>query len=359
MRVSSKAIPKKVNNSLFAMSVAAKLGDRDDSMRKILIVGFGTVGQGFFELFDEKRPQIQDLESVKVSEIVDMKLGYVKDPPSDIIRRVKGGKSLPEKGRDVLDTIRNSDADIVCEFTWVNMKDGEPAFSHIKEALKLGKHVITTNKGPIALRFNELENITRRKDGPSLKFKGTVMAGTPSYNLLDLLPGIQVSNIRGILNGTSNFILTEMGKGKSFDESLKEAQSLGYAEADPIMDVDGFDAALKTMILSNVVGWRDERHSLEGMEIKGIRDLQMDESPDGRRKKTKLLVTINKNSASVKPTVLEERRLAFKRGWSFERARTRNGHFGKDLLYRSWCGKEANGPGRNDRLARYHKDERG
>ena len=275
-------------------------------MSKILIVGFGIVGQGFFELFSEKRSQIQGLESVEVSEIVDMKLGYVKNPPSDIITQIKGGKSLPEKGRDVLDTIRNSDADIVCEFTWVNMKDGEPAFSHIKEALKLGKHVITTNKGPIALRFNELENMTKGKDGPLLKFKGTVMAGTPSYNLLDLLSGVQVNGIRGIFNGTSNFILTEMGKGKSFGESLKEAQSLGYAEADPMMDVDGFDAALKAMILSNVVGWRDERHSLKGMEIRGIRDLQMDVSPGGRRKKTKLLVTVNKNSASVKPTVLED-----------------------------------------------------
>src|SRR5208283_1977360 len=106
-------------------------------MRKILIVGFVTVGQGFFELFNEKRSQIQGLESVKVSEIVDMKLGYVKDPSGDITMQIKGGKGLPEKGRDVLDTIRNSDADIVCEFTWVNMKDGEPAFSHIKEALKL------------------------------------------------------------------------------------------------------------------------------------------------------------------------------------------------------------------------------
>jgi len=271
-------------------------------MRKILIVGFGTVGQGFFELFSEKRSLVQGLELVEVSEIVDMKLGYTRNPPSDIVDIVKGGKMLPEKGRDVLDTIRDSDADIVCEFTWVNMKDGEPAFSHIKEALRLGKHVITTNKGPIALRFNELENLTKKKDGPSLKFKGTVMAGTPSYNLLDLLPGIKVSNIRGILNGTSNFILTEMGRGRSFDESLKVAQSLGYAEADPVMDVDGFDAALKGMILSNVIGWRDEKHSLAGMEIRGIRGLQKDAKSGGG--KTKLIVSINKDSMSVKPTEL-------------------------------------------------------
>jgi homoserine dehydrogenase len=273
--------------------------------KKILIIGFGTVGQGFFELFHEKRPKIRELNSVEISEIVGMRLGYEKDPGSDVLERVKLGGGLREGPRDVIEAIRNSDADVVCEFTRVNMKNGEPAYSHIREALGGGKHVITTNKGPIALRYEELQSLASSNSSPILRFKGTVMSGTPSFDILSLLPGLEVKRVRGILNGTSNFILGELAEGKSFEESLKLAQMEGYAEADPMMDVDGYDAALKAMIISNVLEWRDERHSLHGgMEVSGIRNVRLDDVR-GAGGMTKLLVTIDKDSASVKPTRLE------------------------------------------------------
>lgn len=265
-------------------------------MTKILVVGFGTVGQGFFELLHSKQDQL-GLKETTVSEIVDKKFGYIRNPGQDVVDRVKSGGTF--EMRNVLDTIRETDADVVCEFTWVNMKDGEPAFSFIKEALGRGKHVITTNKGPIALQYEKLNEVAR-ESGAMLRFKGTVMAGTPSFNILKLLPGIGVHRIRGIFNGTTNFILTEMAKGMSFAEGLRLAQSKGYAEADPTMDVDGFDAALKAIIFSKVIGW--SHHNLKDMEIKGIRDISI--SPGTT--KTKLLVSVDRNAASVKPTEIPQ-----------------------------------------------------
>lgn len=261
---------------------------------RILIIGFGTVGQGFFELFQEKQASI-GLEDTIVSEIIDAKFGYIRNFGPNIISQLKGGKTF-EKA-DVFKSIRNSEADIVCEFTWVNIKDGEPAFSHIEEALSAGKHVITTNKGPIALRYERLHELAAESK-LKLRFKGTVMSGTPSFNILELLPGIHVQKVRGIFNGTSNFILTEMAHGKSFDEGLRLAQSMGYAEADPTLDVDGFDAALKAVIFSKVIGWT--KHDLNNMDIRGIRDISSSDTSAG----VKLLAAMDSESASVKPVHL-------------------------------------------------------
>jgi homoserine dehydrogenase len=273
------------------------------SDHKILIVGFGTVGQGFFELFQEKQSKIDFLKNVAISEIVDGRFGYIRNPGPDIIEDIKSGKTFEK--RDVVNSIRESDADIVCEFTWVNIKNGEPAFSHIKEALEAGKDVITTNKGPIALHYEELNQLAI-KSNVQLKFKGTVMSGTPSFNLLSLLPGVKINRVRGILNGTTNFILTEMYIGKSFEESLRLAQQKGYAEADPSMDIDGYDAALKAIIFSKVIGWSN--HSFINMEIKGIRNISIIRKES---EKMKLLVSIDEEKASVEPVYLPKDDLLF------------------------------------------------
>ena len=187
---------------------------------KILVLGFGTVGQGFFDLFSRKKGSI-GLNNVSISEIVDMKYGHIVDPKPDILKEISQGKTYPQK--DVISAIKESDADIVCEFTWLNLKTAEPAYSHVKTALELGKHVITTNKGPSALKYKELTELAKRK-GVKFLMKGTVMAGTPSFNLLDLLPGAEVKSVRGIMNGTTNYVLTSMEQGKDFSIALKEAR---------------------------------------------------------------------------------------------------------------------------------------
>jgi homoserine dehydrogenase len=262
---------------------------------KILIIGFGTVGQGFFELFAKKRKSL-GLENVSISEIVDMKYGHIKNPTDNLISEIKAGRIFPKK--DVVTVIKESDANIVCEFTWLNLKTGEPAYSYIKESLEMGKHVITTNKGPPALKYKELIGLANRK-GTKFLMKGTVMAGTPSYNLLDLLPGAEVKSVRGIMNGTTNYILTSMEQGKNFAVALKEAQELGYAEADPTNDVDGFDAASKITIISHILGWK---HEFSDVKIEGIRNV----TPEQVRDKTKLIAYADKTKAYVRPTKLSK-----------------------------------------------------
>jgi homoserine dehydrogenase len=260
---------------------------------KILVIGFGTVGQGFYELFHSKRKAL-GLEDVSISEIVDMKYGHIIDPDENILDELKGGRTYPKI--EPVQAIKNSDANIVCEFTWLNLKNAEPAFTHIRTALALGKNVITTNKGPSALKFKELNNLAV-ENGVKFLMKGTVMAGTPSYNILKLLPGIEVKSVRGIMNGTTNFILGSMEEGNTFEDALKKAQQLGYAEADPSNDVDGFDAAAKIIIISNLLGWN---HEFNKIEVKGIRDINREQA----KQKTKLIAYADKNVAYVKPMKL-------------------------------------------------------
>ncbi len=262
---------------------------------KILIIGFGTVGQGFFELFYNKR-DLLGLQDFSIEEIIDMKYGYIPSPRRNIMEEIATGKTFPQK--DVVSAIKESDADIVCEFTWLNLKTAEPAHTYIRTALELGKHVITTNKGPSALKYKELTELATKK-GVKFMMKGTVMAGTPSFNLLELLPGAEVESVRGILNGTTNYILTLMERGKEFSVALKEAQELGYAEADPTNDVDGFDAAAKIAIISHILGWK---HEFTDIKIEGIRNV----TPKQARDKIKLIAYADRDNAYVRPIKLEK-----------------------------------------------------
>ena len=171
---------------------------------------------------------------------------------------VKGGSSLDgypggENGWDALTTIKNCDADIVVELAYTDIKTGEPATTHVKEALGRGMHVATTNKGPVALFLPELLELARSK-GVQFLFEGTVMSGTPTLSFARKnLAGCKIRSVAGILNGTTNYMLTEMEKGIAYEEVLKKAQELGYAEAVPDADVKGWDALGKVVILSNYV----------------------------------------------------------------------------------------------------------
>jgi homoserine dehydrogenase len=260
-----------------------------------MIVGFGVVGQGFFDLFNSKK-DLRGLEDVEISEIVDKKYGHIRDPSRDIVKKINSGEKFPQV--DPVNAIKDSDASIVCDFTWVNYVDAEPAFSHIKTSLENGKDVITTNKGPIALRMEELKKISQ-KTGRKVLFKGTVMAGTPSFNVMKLLSGAKVIKVRGLLNGTTNFILEKMSNGSDFASALESAQKMGYAEADPTNDVEGFDSAAKVAILSHVFGWK---HKMSEVKLRGITEVTPEEASDG----TKLLATVSASEASVKPTRLAE-----------------------------------------------------
>lgn len=150
--------------------------------------------------------------------------------------------------------IEKTDAGIIAELTYTDIKTGEPATSYIKKALRLGKHVVTSNKGPAALHYKEIREMARQ-NGLQFRIEGTVMSGTPVFHLVECgLAGNDVREVKGILNGTTNFILTKMEtEGMDYGAALALAQKLGYAEADPTADVEGFDALAKIVILSNVM----------------------------------------------------------------------------------------------------------
>jgi len=231
---------------------------------KLAFIGFGVVGQGLAEILLSKKDMLADREGFdfRTVAICDMLKGSVVNPEGiDLeaaLAAVKAGQKLEdalpgEKGWDALKTIRESNADIVLEATYTDIKTGEPATSHFRMALESGKHLATTNKGPVALHFRELNKLAKAK-GLHFRYEGTVMSGTPVLNLcLETLAGCEIKAIRGILNGTTNYILSEMENGLSYEDALKQAQELGYAEAVPDADVLGWDAMAKVIILSNTV----------------------------------------------------------------------------------------------------------
>ena len=203
-----------------------------------------------------------------------------------ILELVKSGKKLDEypsgvKGMDSLTTIKNTNANTIVEVTFTDIKTGEPAITHIKTALNAGKNVISTNKGPVVKQAVNLLKIAETNH-VYYGFEGVVLAGTPALNLAEYsLAGNNITGFKGILNGTTNYILTRMEEGMSYDDALKKAQELGYAEADPTGDVEGLDALGKVVILSNVV--LGKNITWEDVERKGITEITKDEINDAKK----------------------------------------------------------------------------
>lgn len=256
---------------------------------KLAFVGFGAVGQGLADLLWGKRALLKERYGFEYEVVVisDFLKGSVYNPEGldlgKLLSLVKETGRLDEypegeKGWDSLKSIRESNADVVIEVTYTDIQTGEPAISHIRAALKSKKHVVTTNKGPIALAYRELSELAR-ENSVFLRFEGTVLSGTPSLNLgLEALAGAEIREVRGILNGTTNYILTEMSKGISYQAALKEAQRLGYAEAKPDADVEGWDAVAKIVILANALMGGDvkvadvERKGITGLDISDVEE---------------------------------------------------------------------------------------
>lgn len=234
---------------------------------KVALIGFGTVGQGLAEILQARATALEVNSGVTfvVVAVSDLLKGSVYQPDGldlglllDLARRGERLDAYPDgpgmiRGWDSLTTISASQADTVVEVSWTDVKTGQPAISHVKAALASGKHAVLTNKGPIALAYHELQAAADAA-GRLLRFEGTVMSGTPSIRLgREALAGCQISEIKGILNGTTNYILTQMEAGTSYADALASAQRLGYAEADPTADVEGFDALAKVVILANAL----------------------------------------------------------------------------------------------------------
>lgn len=284
---------------------------------RALFVGFGTVVQGLSELLQEKKDELRvqyglDLRVVGIS---DKLKGSVLNPEGidleEALEAVRSGKSLSEISGtgfdgDALAMISQAEADALLEATYTDIKTGEPAVSHIRAALDRGMHVTTTNKGPVALYYKELADLAATKKVRFL-FEGTVMSGTPLLSLIrHTLAGSNISEIKGILNGTTNYVLTRMEEGLSYKEALKKAQELGYAEVVPDADVKGWDALAKVTILSKIVFGAIGKpfdHPCEG--ITGITPGAVVDARN-RGKRFKLIGRVWKEGSHVKASVAPE-----------------------------------------------------
>ena len=250
---------------------------------RLILVGFGTVGRGVADSLVEALPALKSrgLEP-RVVAVVDPVVGSVAHAEGlDLERLVAladAGEPLSKHpGTEALsgvdDAIASAGGDVLVELTPTDLQTGQPGLGHVRAAIAAGLHVITTNKGPIALAYRELAEAALA-GGVELRFEGTVMSGTPVLNVCESgLAGAGIEGIRGVVNGTCNFILSQMEEGFGFDDALAEAQSLGYAEADPSGDVDGWDAAAKALILANCVLGADL--SIEEVHRHGIRDISL------------------------------------------------------------------------------------
>jgi homoserine dehydrogenase len=281
---------------------------------RLFMVGFGTVGQGLAELLLEKRTQLASRYGFDwtVTGIADLLKGSAYDPDgldlAEAMTRVEHGGSLsdwPDCGCDwgAPKMIANADADAMVEVTYTDIETGQPATDHIRAALERGLHVTTTNKGPVALSYRALADLARQRQCRFL-FEGTVMAGTPLLNLIrETLTGSAITEMRGILNGTTNFILTQMEGGMDYSTALAKAQELGYAEAVPDADVLGLDALAKVTILANVVFDADLRPA--DSPCQGITDITPDDIERARQagKRHKLIGHVVRDGDTVRASV--------------------------------------------------------
>ena len=211
--------------------------------------------------------------------------------------------------RNVHEWLSAARADVLFEATSLNVKDGQPAVDHIRAALEHGAHAITANKGPIVHAYRELRDLAAAR-GKRFLFESTVMDGVPIFSLFDQLPAIHLQGFHGILNSTTNVILSEMEQGLTFDEALKKAQALGVAETDATHDIDGWDAAVKTAALITVL--MDVPVCLEDIEREGIRDFTPQALRNARRDgwPFKLVCRAQRVGDSVKASVQPEKVLA-------------------------------------------------
>jgi homoserine dehydrogenase len=233
---------------------------------KVALIGLGTVGRGVAEILSKK-----DLGLV-LTGIADSKSAFMDPAGIDIARVLANKKKNGYCGDQNLtadDVIKKADYDALIEVTPTNALSGEPAIGYIKAALNRKKHVVTSNKGPIALAQKELRAMAKKK-GVSLRYEATVAGAIPVMHTLEHgLAGNEILALYGVLNGTCNFILTRMAaEGLTYEQALMEAREMGYAEADPTYDVQGIDAAIKLVILANTI-W-DNGVKLSDVDRTGI-----------------------------------------------------------------------------------------
>jgi homoserine dehydrogenase len=230
---------------------------------KVCLIGFGNVARALVRLMIRKAGPLEQQYGITFSftGIATGSHGLAVNPDGldvlQALQRVERGESIvPLSVQDVQDScdvIRNSRAAVMFENSPVNHQTGQPAIDHICTALEAGMHAITANKGTVVHGYQQLTELAKSK-GRKFYFESTVLGGSPVFSVFrECMPAAELLSFRGVLNSTTNIILTRMQKGETFDEAVKYCQSIGVAETDPSADVDGWDAAIKVAALVTVL----------------------------------------------------------------------------------------------------------
>jgi homoserine dehydrogenase len=239
-------------------------------------VGFGNVGRAFLRLLISKETEIRRRYDVRwrLTGVATRRNGWLADPDGLHPLAILNGRWPAQQHaapRNVREWLELAKADVLFEASSLDVHTGQPAIDHIKTALELGAHGVSVNKGPIVHALGELTALAREK-GKKFLYEATVMDGVPIFSMFSLgLPATELRGFSGVLNSTTNVVLTEIEKGRTFEEGVRRAQAMGVAESDPSADLDGWDAAVKVAALAIVLMNAPVR--LEQVRRTGIRDI--------------------------------------------------------------------------------------
>jgi homoserine dehydrogenase len=285
----------------------------------LCLLGFGNVNRTLVRLLRDRENELRDRHGIawRLTGVASRRLGWIADPAGlndsllDDSQKYSAQASRhggSQVASNVRDWLQAAHADVLFEATSLNVENGQPAIDHVRAALERGAHAITANKGPVVHAYKELSELAA-KAGKCFLFESSVMDGVPIFALFrDTLPLVKLQAVRGILNSTTNVILSEMENGLSFETALAKAQALGVAETDASYDIDGWDAAVKVTALATVL----MGVSLKPNQVKreGIRKLSAQAVRDARTAGTryKLVCRLkrvgNNVEASVQPETL-------------------------------------------------------
>jgi homoserine dehydrogenase len=282
----------------------------------LTFIGFGNVARALARLLLRKQELLKSRYDITFSctGIATGRHGFAVSlnglDISKALELVESGQSIfPLSSFDVQDSlaiIQHSNADVMFENSPVNTQTGQPALDHIRTALGLGMHAITANKGPVVHGYRELTALAKSK-GKTFGFESTVLGGSPVFSVFrETFPLAELSSFNGILNATTNIILSRMENGEAYEDAVKYCQSVGVAETDPTNDVDGWDAAIKVAALVTVL--MDTPFTPQQVNPTGIRGItpEMITKAKSEGKRYKLVCSAEKVGDQIKARVAPE-----------------------------------------------------
>jgi homoserine dehydrogenase len=278
----------------------------------LALVGFGNVGREFVRLLVAKTTVLRETYRIewRLTGVASRRIGWIADPkgldPAALLDNRFPEMPAWRRPQNVRQWLEAADPAVFFEASSLDRRSGQPATDHLKAALESGAHAISANKGPVVYAYRELCDLARAK-GRKFLFESTVMDGTPIFSMFPhSLPAVELRGFRGILNATTNVVLTEMEKGASLDEAVKRAQQIGVAETDPSDDLDGWDAAVKVAAL--VIVLMGVPITLDQVERTGIRDITPEQVRAARASgiRYKLICSAERTANGVRASVRPE-----------------------------------------------------